>query len=501
MREALRVGIDVGGTNTDAVAIDGNGVVRARVKRPTTADPTHGITAALQAVATEDAIERVALGTTHAVNAIVQRRGLRRVAIVRIGAPGTLAVPPCAGWPADLVQMIVGPILVARGGVEVDGRVHPLDPDEVRRFASSLDVDAIAITGAFSPLDATQEEEAAALVASVTDRPVSLGHRIGGLGLLERENATVLNAALGDVIEHVIDGLETAVATLGPNVQAFLTQNDGTLMAPGFARDTPIFTIGSGPSNSLRGAAALTGHTDVLVADVGGTSTDVGSLTRGFPRESAAGVMVGGVRTNFRMPDLVSVAVGGGTTIVEGSLTQTSVARRITEEALVFGGSTATLTDAAVAAGRVAIGHVGRVAGRADLEPALHAAEQIVADAIDRMRLSADEIDLIVVGGGGVLLPDAFPGVRSLVRPEHADVANAVGAALAPVAGEAELIADVGGDRRAHETERCLDEARERAMAAGADPTRLETIWIEETPLAYLDRPLSRIRAKVAGPA
>jgi len=167
----------------------------------------------------------------------------------------------------------------------------------------------------------------------------------------------------------------------------------------------------------------------------------------------------------------------------------------------VFGGSTATLTDAAVAAGRVAIGDVVRVAGRDDLEPALRAADALVADAIDRLRLSNADVDLAVVGGGSVLLPDAIPGVRSLVRHEHADVANAVGAALAPVAGEAELIADVGGDRRTVEIERCLDEARERAVAAGADATSLETIWVEETPLAYLDRPLSRIRAKVAGSA
>ena len=389
MGESVRVGIDVGGTNTDAVAIDDTGVVVARVKEPTTADPTDGIVAALHAVAADRTVDRVALGTTHAVNAIVQRRGLRRVALLRLGAPGTLAVPPCTGWPADLVAAILGRVLVARGGVEVDGRAHPLVPEEIRRFAASLgtDVDAIAITGTFSPLDAAQEIEAAAIVAAETGLPISLGHRIGGLGLLERENANLLNAALGDVIERVIDGLEAAVAALGPNVQAFLTQNDGTLMAPGLARDAPILTIGSGPSNSLRGAAALTGRTDVLVADVGGTSTDVGALARGFPRESAAGVTVGGVRTNFRMPDLVSVPVGGGTTIVEGRLTQASVARRIRQEALVFGGSTATLTDAAVAAGRVPIGDVVRVAGRDDLEPALRAADALVADAIDRLRL------------------------------------------------------------------------------------------------------------------
>jgi N-methylhydantoinase A/oxoprolinase/acetone carboxylase beta subunit len=127
--ESVRVGIDVGGTNTDAVAIDDAGAVVARVKEPTTADPTDGIVAALRVVAADRAVDRVALGTTHAVNAIVQRRGLRRVAVLRLGAPGTLAVPPCTGWPADLVAAILGPVLVARGGVEVDGRAHPLVPD------------------------------------------------------------------------------------------------------------------------------------------------------------------------------------------------------------------------------------------------------------------------------------------------------------------------------------------------------------------------------------
>ena len=94
MAEPLRVGIDVGGTNTDAVAVDRAGVVQARIKAPTTADPTEGIVAALRAVTADREVDRVALGTTHAINAIVQRRGLRRVAVLRIGAPGTLAVPP-----------------------------------------------------------------------------------------------------------------------------------------------------------------------------------------------------------------------------------------------------------------------------------------------------------------------------------------------------------------------------------------------------------------------
>jgi hypothetical protein len=116
------------------------------------------------------------------------------------------------------------------------------------------------------------------------------------------------------------------------------------------------------------------------------------------------------------------------------------------------------------------------------------------------MRTSAEPIDVVVIGGGGVLLEERIDGVRHTIRPEHADVANAIGAASAPVSGEADIVGDVEGDARATAIERCLDEARARAVEAGAAPDGLETVWIDEVPLAYLDRPMSRLRAKVAGP-
>src|SRR5207249_9309071 len=100
---------------------------------------------------------------------------------------------------------------------------------------------------------------------------------------------------------------------LQPN--RFFAQNDGTLMGLDHALRYPVLTIGSGPANSVRGAAFLTGSSDSLVIDVGGTSTDVGVLVNGFPRESSQGVEIGGIRTNFRMPDLVTIALGGGTVV------------------------------------------------------------------------------------------------------------------------------------------------------------------------------------------
>jgi N-methylhydantoinase A/oxoprolinase/acetone carboxylase beta subunit len=302
------------------------------------------------------------------------------------------------------------------------------------------------------------------------------------------------------VIEGVARGLEEAAAVHFPGARPFVTQNDGTLMSPAVARRLPVLTIGSGPSNSLRGAAALTGLRDALVVDVGGTSTDVGALVRGFPRESSVGVEIGGVTTNFRMPDVVSIALGGGTVVdADGSLGIESVGRRLTQEALVFGGRTPTGTDAAVAAGRASIGDPALVRDREDLAAVLAQAQARAVDAIDRMRVTAEPVDLVLVGGGIALLDDTIDGARRVHRPHDADVANAVGAALAPVSGEADLVADVGPGRRDDAIAEVIALARARAVAAGADPTTIETVWVDEVPLAYLDRPLSRLRAKVAG--
>ena len=503
MKPGMRIGIDVGGTNTDAASVDRDGAVIAWRKTPTTADPGEGIERALEGVLPDDRsmVTLVALGTTHALNAVVQRRDLGRVMTLRVAAPATRSVPPMTGWPSDLRAVVDGGSAIVRGGVEVDGRVHPIDPDEIRRAVGGSDASAIAISGPFSLQDPSQELEVADLVRNAAGHQVAIStsHRVGGLGLLERENATILNAALHAVVAQLVDGFVGALAAHGLSATPFLTQNDGTLMRLEHALEMPVLTIGSGPANSIRGAAALTGISDAHVVDVGGTTTDVGVIRDGFPRVAAVGIDIGGVRTNFRMPDVHSVALGGGTRVQpDGALGTDSVGRSLTTDALVFGGDTVTLSDAAVAAGRTAMGDTHRVAGRA-WPAALGDADRRVADALDRMKTSREPVTVLLVGGGSALLSDAVDGASAVHRPARYDVANAVGAAIALVSGEAEMVAEVADHRDAAIT-RCIDEARKRAVAAGADESALDVVSVDETPLAYMDRPMSQIRAKVAGP-
>jgi N-methylhydantoinase A/oxoprolinase/acetone carboxylase beta subunit len=508
----LRVGIDVGGTNTDTVVLDRDGAFVAKAKVPTTLDVMSGIGAGIAAIVSEvDAsrITHVMLGTTHATNAVLERRHLKKVAVIRIGSPATHAVRPLFGWPEDLRAAVSLGETIVPGGIEFDGReIVPFEPEAVRGFLESLAQrpDGVAITSVFAPVSARHELEAAEVVQKVLgDVNVSLSHELGSIGLLERENATVLNAALAGVAREVAGALSGALAEHGLSPVTLFAQNDGTLMALEYALRYPVLTIGSGPANSIRGAAYLRGTDNALVMDVGGTSSDVGVLVNKFPRESSYGVDIGGVPTNFRMPDLVTIALGGGTVVSEDDgvvrVGPKSVGYRIAEEALVFGGDTPTLTDAAVAAGRIELGDRERTKGcESLLGAALREADAKLADAIDRIKTARGDQPLVVVGGGSVLVPDALPGVSAIHRPEHYEVANAIGAAIAFVSGQVDQIAHPGPGERERLIEHLSREACDKAVQAGADPNAVEVVEIEEVPLAYLTTPAVRIRIRAAGP-
>jgi N-methylhydantoinase A/oxoprolinase/acetone carboxylase beta subunit len=226
----------------------------------------------------------------------------------------------------------------------------------------------------------------------------------------------------------------------------------------------------------MRGAAFLTGATDTLIADVGGTSTDIGILTNGYPRESSVATEIGGIRTNFRMPDLVAIALGGGTIVANGDrglrVGPRSVGYEILSRALVFGGDTPTLTDAAVAAGRADFGSPEPARSRDGvLTEALKVSDAMLADAVAQMKLTKADCPLIAVGGASHLVPDQLPGVSEVIRPEHHEVANAIGAAIASVSGQVDCIVHLDQDGgRSHALEAVQAEARDRAIRAGADP-------------------------------
>jgi N-methylhydantoinase A/oxoprolinase/acetone carboxylase beta subunit len=509
----VRIGIDVGGTNTDAVLIDRQRV-RAWRKAPTSTDVSSGISQALsevmgQANVAPSELETVVIGTTHFTNAVVERRHLLKVGVLRIALPATQGLPPLVDWPEDIKDEVKGSVIMVRGGYQYDGRLNStLDTDGVRQAARQfreLGLTSIAISGLFSPVNGEMELEAEAIIRDVIpDARITLSHKIGRLGLLERENAAIMNASLADLSTAVVQSFRQALKDMGITAPFYVSQNDGTLMSADVVEKYPVLTFASGPTNSMRGAAFLSGLDHALVADIGGTTTDIGMLVNGFPRESSVNVNIGGVRTNFRMPDILALGLGGGSIITTNDAIKVgpqSVGYQILNKALVFGGDTLTTTDIAVAAGYADIGDRSRVMHLPPkiIKAATDIIHQRIEEGIDRMKTSGSPVPLILVGGGAVLVGRPLAGVSDTVVPEFASVANAIGAAIAMAGGEVDKVysyAKVGRDAAMAEAKA---EATAEAVAAGADPDTVKILDIEEIPLAYVPGGAVRLRVRAAG--
>lgn len=510
-----RLGIDVGGTNTDAVVMQGREVL-AGVKAATTEDVTSGVLEALEQVVTKAGIDRtrvvsVMIGTTHFTNAVIERKHISQVAAIRLGLPATACLPPMVDWPEELRDATGGHGYMVRGGYEFDGReIAPLDEDEIDRIVGDIadkKVAAASISSVFSPINRDMEIAAAERIRRrLPDLPIVLSSDIGRIGLLERESAAVMNASLLSLSVRTVEAFAKALRDTGLHCPFYITQNDGTLMDAETVKRFPVLTFASGPTNSMRGAAFLTGIKNGIVVDIGGTTTDVGALQQGFPRQAATVVDIGGVRTNFRMPDVFSIGLGGGSLVREnreGKVTvgPQSVGYRITREALVFGGEILTATDIAVRLGEADVGDKARVANvdEAIARKAREAVTQMLETAVERSRLSPEPVPVIAVGGGSILMPEKL-GELEVLRPENFSVANAVGAAIAQISGEVDRIYSLeNGLTRETCLKQAEDEAREKAVDAGAEAGTIEVIEREDVPLAYLPGNATRIHVKVVG--
>ncbi len=512
-----KLGIDVGGTNTDAVLVDENRTVVSDIKYPTSSDVYEGIVGAMREVLSVSGVDpseigQAMLGTTQCTNAIVERKNLAPIGILRIGAPATTGIRPMVDWAEDIQRIAVGNKIIG-GGSEYDGKeLAPFDAEGAKQFFADMKnkgVKSIAISSVFSTVRNDHELEAAKLCKEVMgeDVHVSVSSEIGSMGLIERENATILNAALWQVAELFTDGFAKSLQDEGiVNADVYLSQNDGTLMTMEHARKYPILTVACGPTNSIRGASYLSNLRDAVVVDVGGTTTDLGVIQNGFPRESSVAVTIGGVRTNFRMPDVISIGLGGGSIVrvtPDGEVTvgPDSVGYDITKKALVFGGDVITATDVAVRLGMVELGDAS-LANSIPLEVAKKAMSEIrhlIEDSVDAMKVSNADVEIVLVGGGSIILPDKIAGASKVVNPAHFGCANAIGSAISKVSGTFEKLMNYEELPREESLEKAKSEAIELAVEAGAVRDTVEIIEVEDVPLSYYPGNTNRVKVKASG--
>lgn len=314
---SLIIGIDTGGTYTDAVVIDADlHRILAKAKAITTkGDLAIGVSEALRmAIAGVDgfapaSVRMVSISTTLATNAIVEGHG-SAAALALIGFDA--AMEERSGLGAAFGSM---PIMRFAGGHDHAGRaIENLDEEALRNWVKTVapDVTAFAVAASFATRNAEHELRAADIIAAEARKPVTLSHQLADtLDAPRRAQTAVLNARLVSRVTGLVAAVRRAMAGLELSCPLMLMKGDGSLALADVVAGRPIETVLSGPAASLIGAQWLSGLDDFIMADMGGTTTDVGLLRGGNPRLADQGAEVGTWRTMVKAIDLKTIGLGG----------------------------------------------------------------------------------------------------------------------------------------------------------------------------------------------
>ncbi|HEV7253220.1 MAG TPA: hydantoinase/oxoprolinase family protein [Mesorhizobium sp.] len=321
----LFLGLDTGGTFTDAVLWSEEGGVRAKAKALTTRhDLAVGISEAADKVLAAggvppEAVKLVSMSTTLATNALVEGQG-NRAALVMIGFGE-------ADLARDGLAQALGsdPVVFCPGGHDVHGNPRPLDLGPLEEALPGLakTVSGFAVCAYFATRNPAHENSVREKIREKTGLPVTASHELSAkLGGPRRALTTLLNARLVGMIDRLVAATEGFLAARGIRAPLMVVRGDGALVSAGFARARPIETILSGPAASLVGARVLTGLDAAIVSDIGGTTTDVAVLENGRPRLDPDGATVGGFRTMVEAVAMRTTGLGGDSevSLEEGGL-------------------------------------------------------------------------------------------------------------------------------------------------------------------------------------
>jgi N-methylhydantoinase A/oxoprolinase/acetone carboxylase beta subunit len=317
-RPALTLGIDTGGTYTDAAIIEPHtGKIRATAKALTTkGDYAVGVGEAMQAVLLQVSgavsaqdIDLVAVSTTLATNAVVEGHGAP-VGVVLIGFDDAMVERTKIAYSFPGI-----PIVRATGGHDHNGEERaPLDLQALAKGIATEDanVTAWAVASTFAVRNAAHEVSARELIAKRGAKPVTISSELSSaLDAPRRALTAVLNARLIARITLLVTAVQDSMVRFGIVAPLMIVKGDGSLARAEAVALRPIETVLSGPAASLIGAKWLTGKSDLVMSDMGGTTTDIGVLRSGKPRVAEQGAEVGGWRTMVRAIDVTTIGLGG----------------------------------------------------------------------------------------------------------------------------------------------------------------------------------------------
>jgi hypothetical protein len=446
------IGVYVGSSEITAALVDGV-KVRAAVAEPAADSLTGGLRDILHRLTASEPAARaaraVSVSTSRFEDAVVRADGLARTACVRLSAFERDTVPPLAGWPMALRDAVGDRVYICRGGHDFDGtQPEPIDPAELAAVADQLaagNLETVALTAVFSPVNPRAEIEAADLLRErIPTAAVSMSHEIGMIGLLERENATILNAALLPLAQRFADALSAEIGAWNPDTPVFLAQSDGTVTELSYATRYPILTFGAGSASAMRGASILSGRPDCVAVNLEFETAELGLARAESAYQVRRTSTIGGVRTNLPGAETIRISVRASAVALDGA------------------------------------------AASDDGDGLARAIAAIDPDGV---------LPVVLVGSGAraASLP------AGALRPIMGEVARAVGTAGTRIGVAVDCVVARQPLAQARSLERATTLALERAIMAGAAPPTVRIAEISEAPLAYLPGDFVHVRVKATG--
>ncbi|KAL8788693.1 MAG: hypothetical protein Q9195_007194 [Heterodermia aff. obscurata] len=551
------------GTNTDAVLLSIGSTAKAEDsivawhKTATSPDITSGIGTAIQQLLKQAPVDPndiicVTLGTTvrdiarynlsslidiakHFINAILEcdAEKLERVGVIRLASQGfTQDTPPFVNFGTELKNVISGGHVIVDGGLQVDGsEIGSISREQILQACEQFQRDNvrdIVVCGVYSPIANVVNQEKVCQEIIVENFELIQVHcscDVGGLGILQRENAAILNASVHAYASVVFGDIENALRHGGlQGCPLFISSNDGSMIPRREAARLPIQTIGSGPANALSGVSYLKSQTlfsdddnslddsakteKLLVLDVGGTSTDAGVLMmNGSPRQASAYTAIAGVEVNCPLSDVSSIGLGGGSIVkrnAEGiaiEIGPESIGNELTTKALCFGGNVLCLTDIAAAAGHAP--NIGTVP--LSLAPeTISSAQALIIEKFEELiastKTQSKPLPVAIVGGGAVICPEElYDG--PIMDKTLTLVVSAVGAACSQLNAAVDMIfetSSAGSSEVDRFVSTVTERAKEKCVKNGALEKSVRLVERQVTQLAYVTNKI-RVYVKVAG--
>ena len=453
---AYVIGIDTGGTYTDAVLLDtmrsgSHSVVRKAKAFTSIRKLEIGIKSSIEKLELKkkeiDALEKVVLSTTLATNAIVTGR-IHKAGLILIGKQ------PLRELAAQSVRAI-------GGEVNIKGRVlSKINRDEAIRAIQALrpEVESIAISGGASVRNPSLEQEVKSIVQGLYDIPVICGHEMANvLGFWERTNTAVINASLLPIMDRFIRAIRNVLKQLSIRAPVFVVKGDGSTARLNAIKDRPIDTVLSGPAASMMGIISLTQIKDAIVCDMGGTTTDTGIISGERVELTADGATVGNWKISIKSAKLRTLALGGDSRIkIENNQVKLESTRVL--PACRGGSGEATPTDLLHYTGELlkwdeasAVQAIRRQAKAGGMNAAeyVEQAMQAILKKIYKENIAPYKGLQLPVCAIGAPAKSWYHKTRNiysfdLIIPENYEVAGAVGAATAGIEEETEAIVRAG---------------------------------------------------------